>query len=149
MSSQDAPQNDSGDFFLPGRTRGNQPQICPVVGGVTRSMRLVVRCRTTSASTAPCIPRRICCLTHCASYCAMCQPLLRAFPRWMRSPPSTRGNQPQICSVVGGVTSLRFALLKEGLLASDLPGCTRGNQPQICSVERGVISLRFAWLYAG
>ena len=39
--------------------------------------RLVCYCRTTSASTAPCTSRRTCCPTHCASYCAPCQPLLR------------------------------------------------------------------------
>ena len=47
--------------------------------------RLVFYCRTTSASnrttsasTAPCTSRRMCYPTHCASYCAPCQPLLRA-----------------------------------------------------------------------
>ena len=38
--------------------------------------KLVFCCRTTSASTAPCTSRRMCCPTHCASYCAPCQPLL-------------------------------------------------------------------------
>ena len=33
-------------------------------------------CRTTSASTAPRTPRRMCCLAHGASYCAPCQQLL-------------------------------------------------------------------------
>ena len=32
--------------------------------------RLVFYCRTTSASTAPCTSRRMCCPTHCACYCA-------------------------------------------------------------------------------
>ena len=41
--------------------------------------RLVFYCRTTSASTAPCTSRRLCCPTHCASYGALCQLLLRAF----------------------------------------------------------------------
>ena len=31
---------------------------------------LVFHCRTTSASTAPCKSRRMCCPTHCASHCA-------------------------------------------------------------------------------
>ena len=31
---------------------------------------LVIYCRTTSASTAPCTSRRTCCPAHCASYCA-------------------------------------------------------------------------------
>jgi hypothetical protein len=31
--------------------------------------RLVFQFRRTSASTAPCTSRRICCLTHCASHC--------------------------------------------------------------------------------
>jgi len=52
--------------------------------------RLVFHCRTTSASTAPCTSRRMCCPTHCASYCAPCQPLLRAFSGWIRSPPPDR-----------------------------------------------------------
>ena len=30
---------------------------------------------------------RMCGPTHCASYCAPCQPLLRAFSGWIRSPP--------------------------------------------------------------
>ena len=44
-------------------------------------------CRSTSASTASCTFRRMCCPTHCASYCASCQPLLRAFFGWIRYPP--------------------------------------------------------------
>ena len=39
---------------------------------------LVLYCRTTSASTAPCMFRRMCCPTHCASMCAPCQPLVQA-----------------------------------------------------------------------
>ena len=42
----------------------------------TRGERLVSYCQTASASTAPCTSRRMCCPTHCASYCAPCQPLL-------------------------------------------------------------------------
>ena len=33
--------------------------------------------------------RRMCCPTHCASYCAPCQPLVRAFSGWIRSSPPT------------------------------------------------------------
>ena len=51
--------------------------------------RLVCYCRTTSASSAPCTSRRVCGPAHCASYCAPCQPLLRAFSGWIRSPPPT------------------------------------------------------------
>jgi len=51
--------------------------------------RLVFYCRTASASTAPCTSRRMCYPTHCANYCAPCQPLLRAFSGWVRSPPPT------------------------------------------------------------
>ena len=47
----------------------------------------------TSASTAPFISRMVCCPTHCASYCAPCQPLLRAFSGWIRSQPSTLGRK--------------------------------------------------------
>ena len=43
--------------------------------------RLVFHCPTTSASTANCTSRSMCFLTHCASYCALCQPLLLAFSR--------------------------------------------------------------------
>jgi len=50
--------------------------------------RLVFDCRTTSASTSPCPSIRMCCPTHCASYCAPCQPLLRAFSGLVRCPPS-------------------------------------------------------------
>ena len=41
--------------------------------------RLMFYCRTISVSTAPCSSSRTCCPTHWASYCAPCQPLLRAF----------------------------------------------------------------------
>ena len=41
--------------------------------------RLVIYCRTTSASAAH--------ATHCATFCTPCQPPLRAFSRWIRSPP--------------------------------------------------------------
>ena len=51
-------------------------------------------CRTTSASTAPCTTRRMCCPTHCASSCTPCQRLLRAFSGWIRSPPLARGPAP-------------------------------------------------------
>jgi len=51
---------------------------------------LVFYCRIISASTAPCTSRRMCCSTDCASHCAPCQPLLRAFSGWFRSPPPTR-----------------------------------------------------------
>ena len=43
--------------------------------------RLVFCCRATSASTAPCTSRRMYYLTHCASYCAPCQPEVRHLPR--------------------------------------------------------------------
>ena len=47
--------------------------------------RFAFYCRKISASTASCTSRRMCCPTHCASYCASCQPLLRAFSGWIRS----------------------------------------------------------------
>jgi hypothetical protein len=42
---------------------------------------------SSSASTAPCTSSRMCCPAHCASYCALCQALLRSFSGWIRSPP--------------------------------------------------------------
>ena len=45
--------------------------------GPYSSKILVFSCRTTSASTAPCTPRRMCCLTHCASYCALLASIFR------------------------------------------------------------------------
>ena len=52
--------------------------------------RLGFYCRTTSASTAPCTSRRMCCPTHCASYCALCQPQIvhdaTAFEAWSKEP---------------------------------------------------------------
>ena len=57
---------------------------------VTRDKeRLVFYHRKTSSSTAPCTSRRACYPTHCANYSAPCQPRLRAFSRWIRSPPPT------------------------------------------------------------
>ena len=47
----------------------------------TRPERLFLNCRTISISTAPCTSREMCCPKHCASHCAPCQPLLRAFAR--------------------------------------------------------------------
>ena len=47
--------------------------------------RLVCYCQTTNVSTAPGTSRRMCCPTHCATYCAPCQPLSRAFSGWIRS----------------------------------------------------------------
>ena len=38
---------------------------------LSHPQRLVLYCRTTSANTAPCTSRRVCCPTHCASYCAV------------------------------------------------------------------------------
>jgi len=52
--------------------------------------RLVCYCPKTSASTAPCTSRRMCCPTHCTSYYAPCQPLGRAFSGWIRSSPPTQ-----------------------------------------------------------
>ena len=62
-----------------------------MVGQCPKTDRLVFYCRTPSSSTTPCTSRRTCCpaCTHCASYCAPCQPLLRAFSGWIRSPPLT------------------------------------------------------------
>ena len=40
---------------------------------------MVLYCQTTSASTAPCTSRRMCCPAHCAIYCAPYQPLFRDF----------------------------------------------------------------------
>ena len=51
--------------------------------------RLVFHCGTTSASTEPCTSRRMCCLTHCSSNCAACQPLLRALSGRIPSPRPT------------------------------------------------------------
>ena len=58
--------------------------------------RMVSYCRPTSASTAPCTPRRMCCPMHCASYCAPRKPLLRAYSGWIRSPPPTAHSKPPL-----------------------------------------------------
>ena len=57
--------------------------------------RLMFYCRTTSASTAPCTSKRMCCPMHCANYCAPCQPLLRAFSECASSRPRRRPRRPQ------------------------------------------------------
>ena len=61
---------------------------------------LVFYCRTTSASTATCTSKRTCCPTHCARYCAPCEPLLRAFSEWIRSPPPTAPLRYETCGFV-------------------------------------------------
>ena len=43
---------------------------------LTVIQRLVFCCRTTSASTAPCASRRMCCPAHRVNNCAQCEPLL-------------------------------------------------------------------------
>jgi len=53
------------------------PRLSPVA--LAHQHISIFCCRKTGASTAPCTSRWTCCPTHCASYCAPCQPLLRAF----------------------------------------------------------------------
>ena len=62
-----------------------------------------MRCRTS---------RRMCCPSRCASYFAPCQPILRAFSGWIRSPPPTA-----TCSVgvEFGVCGLWFGRWWSGL----------------------------------
>ena len=86
---------------LSGKSPGNLSRCAPFARAQScgrEQHRLVLYCRTTSASTAPCTSRRMCCLTHCASYCALCQPLLRAFSEWVRFPPCTEEAAPCTCS---------------------------------------------------
>jgi hypothetical protein len=56
--------------------------------------RLVIYCRTTSASAAH--------ATHCATFCTPCQPLLRAFSGWIRSPPPSPANRHWVYHPVQG-----------------------------------------------
>ena len=51
---------------------------------VNPTREIGIFCRTASASTAPCTSRRMCCPTYCASNCAPCRSLLRAFSGWIR-----------------------------------------------------------------
>jgi hypothetical protein len=44
---------------------------------------------------------------HCASYCAPCQPLLRAFSGWVRSPPPTRKAQRGLALHAGFYTCVQ------------------------------------------
>ena len=74
------------------------------------SERLVFHCRTTSASAAPCTSRRMSCLTHCASYGAPCQPLLREFSGWIRSEPPTK----RCHAVLGQSTISKFEAMEAG-----------------------------------
>ena len=59
---------------------------------------MVSYCRTTSTSTAPCTSRRMCCPRHCATYCAPCQPLSRAF--FLMDSISTSNRNPKHKQVV-------------------------------------------------
>ena len=43
--------------------------------------------------------RKMCCPTHCANNCAPCQPLLRAFSEWIRSPTHTGSAPPRRSSL--------------------------------------------------
>ena len=58
-------------------TRSMTPPPTPQLPPRLRTpQRLVFYCRTINASIAPFTSRRMCCPTHCASYCSPCQPLL-------------------------------------------------------------------------
>ena len=56
--------------------------------------RWIIHCRTSSASAAH--------ATHCATFCTPCQPLLRAFSGWIRSPPPSQGARGETPNVVAG-----------------------------------------------
>ena len=78
---------------------------------LTMAERFVFYCRTTSASTAPCTSRRMCCPTHCAIYCAPSQPLLRACSGRIRSPPPTLNDGAELStftelSTFGSITGI-------------------------------------------
>ena len=111
---------------------------------VSRLARLVFYCRTTSVSTAPCKSRRMFCPTHRASYCAPCQPLLRAFSGWIRSPPPTmRDHVPgnyftEMCS---GSDANRCVFQKEARAMAEA-GTT-------CLLDlSGSLKLSPSWLYS-
>jgi hypothetical protein len=75
------------------KAQGSQGPVTRVKKRKERDLAGVGDGEVDSASTAPCTSstsRRMCCPTHCASYCAPCQPLWRAVLGWIRSPPSTR-----------------------------------------------------------
>jgi len=82
----------------PGRIsqKSSTPKSHPPPKSTASRGRLVFYCRTTGASTAPRTSRRMCCPTHCACYCAPCQPLLQAFSGWIRSPPPTTTPKSQL-----------------------------------------------------
>jgi len=66
--------------------------------------------------------RRMCCLTHCASYCAPCQPLVRAFSGWIRSPPPTMDGSR---SLAGKTKTSTCVLHQSGVLAGGGGGDAR------------------------
>ena len=116
----------------------NQITTYPKLG----TERLVFSCRTTSASTAPRTPRRMCCPTHCAIHHAQCQPLSRALSGWSRSPPPKRDTPPckglcnnakQIKTGPGKQTGPRWACLS----ASTNQGPPKGRLgPSVRAGER-------------
>ena len=63
-----SPQNEGTRRRLPGW--GVWYKFVRFSSGHGQPERLVFYCRTTSASTAPCTSRRMCCPTRCASYWA-------------------------------------------------------------------------------
>ena len=76
------------DFCLGGQQREplHSFALKPTLTLLPRQRNWYFCCRTTSTSTAPCTSRRMSCPTHCASYCAPCQLLLRALaapPVWV------------------------------------------------------------------
>ena len=95
----------SSSHPLCGKTRG----LPRVWDGRLGAERLVFHCWATSATTATCTSRKMCCLPHCACYHALCQPMLRAFFRWIRSPPPTDVGSCNALHVTGVSRSLPTA----------------------------------------
>ena len=88
--------------------------------GDSSTERSVFYCQTTSAITAPCTYRRMCYPTHCTTHCAPCQPLLRPFSGWIRTPPpTTRVQEPPptvVSSVhISGRQHLRRVMVQRGM----------------------------------
>ena len=102
--------------------------------------RLVSHCRTTSARSAPCTSRRVCCLTYCASYCAPCQPLLRAFSGWIRSPPLTQNFFFSSSSLLSSLESIDTTIYEpeiRALLRTASRLCQTLNLNQVTPHELG------------
>ena len=91
---------------------------------------MVFYCRSTSASTAPCTSRRMCCPAHCASYCQKLLTYARSF--WLSFCPQSRTTSPFLGpGFVLALAGIRRLVVQINAIENDdlIPFCGRLKSP--------------------